>query len=140
MPLNKMRSIHDNNVFAINIHCEKKKIILHTEYYEGEDPEYTDVVFVNAIAHFFEHIWKGNILYGIEEFNPIDFYNDYESRLRFEHKYGFPISIESADIFSSEMHDKNLKTYIIDSSYGMSGWVICLKIKLRAKANKEPLA
>lgn len=135
-----MRSIHDNNIYAINIWCEENEIILHTEFHERDPSEYTDIIFENAIAHYFEHVWEGNILLGIEEFNPIDFYNDYESRLKEDHKYGLPISVDSADIFSSEIKDKKLKIYVIDSSYGMSGWVICSKMGFKAVDNKRFLA
>ena len=74
-PLENMKSIHDNNIYAISIRCEEKIIILHTEYYEIDPPEYTDILFENAILHHFEHTREGNILLDIEEENPDDFYN-----------------------------------------------------------------
>jgi hypothetical protein len=135
-----MKSIHDNNVYAISIQCEEKVIILHTEYHHADPPEYTDILFDNAIFHHFEHVREGNILLDIEEADPTEFYNDHGIWLKNEQKFGVPISVESVDQFVSHIKTKGLKIYIINPSYGMWGWVICLKIKYKTKENKMPLA
>ena len=140
MPLNKMRSIHDNNIYRISIGCENKRIILHTEYSAIDPPEYTDVVFNNVICHHFEHIWEGNILLDIEDVDTNAFYTDYESWLKSEEKYGFPVSVSSIDKFESEISSKGLKIYIINPSYGMWGWVICSNVEYQAKDKKLSLA
>jgi hypothetical protein len=135
-----MRSIHDNNVYAIDIRCEDKEIILRTEFLEKDLPEYTDVIFKNAIAHHFEHIWQGNILLDIEELDPQDFYSDYELELKNARKYGLPISVETADAFKVDVEEGGLKIYGIDPSYGFSGWVICSDIEYLDKEKKNTLA
>jgi hypothetical protein len=132
--------IHDNNIYAIDILCEAQKVILHTEYRYDEPAEYTDIIFSNAAAYQFEHIRQGNIVLDIEEFNPIEFYSDYAAALKEEDKYGLPISVKSADIFSAAITRNELKIYVIYSSYGMSGWIICSKMELRTRSCKNALA
>jgi hypothetical protein len=61
------RSVHDNNVYAFAVLCEQRRIVLHTEYRDGGAEEYTDVVFDGVVAHHFEDVLEGNILFGVEE-------------------------------------------------------------------------
>ena len=86
-----MISIHDNNVFAIDIRCEEKVIVLHTEFREGTLPECVDVVFSGVVAHRFDHVLDGNILLEITESQPGAFYEENSSYLREFQKYGLPI-------------------------------------------------
>lgn len=135
-----MITVHDNNVYAINIRCEDKEIILHTEFLEKDPPEYIDIIFKNVIAHHFKHIWPGNILLNIKELDPDDFYSEYERDLKTARKFGLPISVESADIFKTGINENGLQIYGIDPSYGLSGWVISSGVAYLAKLEKRTFA
>lgn len=64
------RSVHDNNVYAYAVLCEHRRIVLHTEYRHGDPEEYTDVVFDGVVAHHFEDVLDGNILFDVGEVDP----------------------------------------------------------------------
>lgn len=132
-----MTSIHDNNVYAVNILCGDKKIILHTEFIEKEPFEYTDVIFSGVITHQFNNVWEGNILLDIEKQNPTEFYNYFESDLKQKREYGLRIPTESADLFSSGVESNKLKIFEIFSSYGLSGWVICKDMNFKERVYRK---
>src|SRR5438105_7712303 len=60
-------SVHDNFVYAYSVDCEGRRLVLHTAFRDREPHELTDVVFRDVVAHHFEHVLPGNILFGVEE-------------------------------------------------------------------------
>ena len=63
-------SVHDNHVYSYKVDCEHKTLILHTAFRDKEAPEFTDIVFNIVLAHHFEHVLPGNILFDVEEIDP----------------------------------------------------------------------
>ena len=119
-----MISIHDNNVYAIDIQCKEKAIILHTEFREGKLTEYVDVVFSGVTAHHFYHVLDGNILFDITESPPQNFYEENKKYLQEFSRYGLPINCDSSKIFEEQIKKENLRIFEINPTYGLSGWVI----------------
>lgn len=110
---------------------------LHTEFTENDPPEYTDVLFTGVVAHHFENTFSGNIILGIDEYSPLDFHEAFKSELEYQGRYGLPISVESASLFISEIENRSLKNFIVSSSYGMSGWIICANMEILERPNKR---
>ncbi len=119
-----MISIHDNNVFAIDIRCNEKVIVLHTEFREAKPPEYVDVVFSGVVAHHFNHVLDGNILFDITESPPQTFYDENKEYFREFSRYGLDINCDDSEAFVEQVIQKNLRIFEINPSYGLSGWVI----------------
>ena len=132
-----MKSLHDNNIYSIEIRCEKKTILLHTEFLEGEVPEYTDVIFNDVIWHQFQHILEGNILFDIEEWPPDNFFKEYKETLNTISRYGFPLDFNTGQEFCDVLSKKNMKIFVINSSYGLSGWLIAENMKLLPRSRKK---
>jgi hypothetical protein len=63
-------SVHDNVVYAYAVLGEQRRLILHTEFRDGDAGEFTDVIFSSVIAHHFECVLSSNILFGIDEVDP----------------------------------------------------------------------
>jgi len=42
------RSVHDNNVYAYAVECERQRIVLYTTFRDGDAEEYTDVTFTGV--------------------------------------------------------------------------------------------
>ena len=135
-----MISIHDNNVFAIDIRCEEKVIVLHTEFREGTPPEYVDVVFSGVVAHHFNHVLDGNILLDITEWQPRAFYEENSRYLLEFQKYGLPIDCGNSETFVEHFIQANLRVFIIYASYGMSGWVIAENLEYVERGTKTDTA
>lgn len=132
-----MISIHDNNVFAIDIRCKERVIILHTEFREGRPPEYVDVVFSGVTAHHFNHVLDGNILFDITESPPQAFYEENKKYLREFRRYGLPINCDNSKIFEEQILKENLRIFEINPSYGLFGWVIAANLEY-LNGGKEP--
>jgi hypothetical protein len=124
-----MISVHDNNVFAIDIRCEEKVIVLHTEFREGTPPEYVDVVFSGVVAHHFNHVLDGNILFDTTEETPQTFYEENKKYLREFRRYGLPINCDDSKAFVEQIIQQNLRIFEINPSYGLFGWVIAAKME-----------
>lgn len=65
-----MRSVHDNIIYAYVVECERRRIVLHTHFRDGSANEYTDVIFSGVVAHHFECVPPGNILFDVTETLP----------------------------------------------------------------------
>lgn len=128
-----MRSIHDNNIYSIEIRCEENIIILYTDYLRKDATEHTDIIFNGVMGHRFENVLKGNIILDIEEFEPEKFYTAFETALLSYGRYGFPLIFSDSESFCIAMLQKKLKSFVIDSSYGLSGWVIAKDMILKEK-------
>jgi hypothetical protein len=62
-----MISVHDNHVYGCSLDFENHRITLHTYFRDKSPHEYTDIVFFGVVAHRFEHVLSGNILFDVTE-------------------------------------------------------------------------
>ncbi len=59
--------IHDNLLISYEVHCEKRTIMLRTEYCVEEKPtEFTNIVFEGVHGYNFENDAFGNIILDLE--------------------------------------------------------------------------
>jgi hypothetical protein len=119
-------SVHDNQVYSCQVDCEHKTIILHTVFRDKEAPEFTDVVFNNVLAHRFEHVRPGNILFDVEEIDPALIIRDQAAVFEKSRQYGWP-PVEyngDLDVLIATMKERRISGYSIDSSFGLPGWVL----------------
>ena len=63
-------SVHDNFVYAYSVDCEGRRLVLHTAFRDRPPQEFTDVVFRDVVAHHFEHVLPGNILFDVPHAQP----------------------------------------------------------------------
>jgi hypothetical protein len=129
-----MRSIHDNNVYSYVVDCERKRIVLHTSFAERELHEFTDVVFSGVVAHYFEHVLQGNILFAIDEADIESIVTEYADLFEKSWRYGWPLqSVEykgDVDFLVGWLRQHSVRAFKIDSSYGISGWVLATNYEL----------
>ena len=125
-------SIHDNIVTGYTVSCEKREIVLHTEFRHREPNEKTDVIFRGVEAY---HIIRDNmrsILFDVHEC-PIDqilmdFTFEFEDGVR----YAWPGPWNESPKVCREYFEKHeCKAWMISSSYGMGGFVIAKSIELK---------
>jgi hypothetical protein len=131
-----MRSIHDNNIYSLEVRCEQECIVLHTEFLVGESPEFTDIEFNGVKGHHFENVLEGNILFGIEESTSEEFYKENTATLEAYGRFGLPLSVKTKQEFVEDISKNNLKIFVISSSYGLTGWVISEGMELLEKSGK----
>ncbi len=126
-----MKSVHDNNIYSIEIKCEDNVIILHTKSDDGEAPKKTDIILKGVLGHQFENVLEGNIILNIEEWESEKLYSEFETTLITYASYGFPLRFSNSEEFCIEMQRKNLKAFVINSSYGLSGWIVANNMVLQ---------
>ncbi|HXC53397.1 MAG TPA: hypothetical protein VN634_21100 [Candidatus Limnocylindrales bacterium] len=119
-------SVHDNHVYAYVVDCEARRLVLHTAFRDKMPHEFTDVVFREVCAHFFEHVLKGNILFDVEEVSLERLLR--ENAVLFEDSWHFawpPIEYAGNLVtLVAKLTSGGTKAFSITSSYGLSGWVL----------------
>jgi hypothetical protein len=131
------QSIHDNNVYAYAVHCEQRRIVLHTEYRDGRAEEYTDVVFSGVVAHHFESPLSGNILFDITQVEPGHIVQTWSDLFDRQKNHGWPaIEYDKPQELISILVGMGVRGYEIGSSYGLSGWVLATQMNLRQRMAK----
>jgi len=138
----KDRSIHDNKVYAYSVLCERRQIVLYTEYRDGVSAgEFTDVIFSGVVAHHFQDVLSGNILFGIEEVGVADLVRDWTELFAGRKKYAWPDVMEYKDPedLIRMLEQRGVKAFEISSSFGLGGWVLATKKEVSERAAKmEP--
>jgi hypothetical protein len=130
------RSVHDNNVYGhvvINAsnHRSRYTVILFTESQHRAPPEYTNVIFRNTIAHGFENIKAGNILFGITETTIDELYTTYEHTFTAMKEEAWPLPFSRKQDFVLTVQAAKARAYIIESSYGLRGWILAEQMEIR---------
>jgi hypothetical protein len=84
------------------------------------------VIFSGVVAHFFEHVLPGNILFGIEEGDPKSLVDQYAERFKESWRYGWPQVDYKGDlsVLQDWLRDHSIRAFVIQSSYGLSGWIL----------------
>jgi len=135
------RSVHDNLVYGFTVDCERKRIVLYTEFRDGEAEEYTDVIFGGALAHHFQDVLASNILFGIEEVDVEKAVQEWKQRFVEGRPYGWPEGVEYREIgeLVTALRERGLKSFYISSSYGMGGFVLAREMRISARESKAEL-
>ena len=119
-------SVHDNVIYAYSVSCEERVLILHTAFRDREPQELTDIVFHDVVAHHFEHVLEGNILFDVEDMEVAALVRDNTNVFADSWRYGWP-AIEyrgDLDTLVRALQGAGIHAYAISSSYGLSGWVL----------------
>jgi hypothetical protein len=108
-----MLSIHDNNVYAYVVDCEHDRLILHTSFLDSEIREFTDVVFTGVVAHFFEHVLPGNILFAIEQVELKSVIETYAELFKESWRYGWPLVDYKGDlgVLQNWLGDRSIRAF-----------------------------
>jgi hypothetical protein len=136
------RSVHDNNVYAYVVDCERRRIVLHTEYRDGGAEEYTDVTFSGVVAHHFGDVMAANILFDITEVEPGDIVRRWAELFARRKNYGWPDGIRYDDPqeLMAALAGRGIRGYEIGSSYGLTGWVLGTGTVVSARAARVETA
>lgn len=127
-------SIHDNSLLGYEVDAAKQKITLRTEFIEASTSEKTDVIFSDVIAYHFVNDSFSTILYGIKEIDSNQIVM--ENWMAFEEGWkssGWPgewaTSKEKASAYISQ---NSIQGFSIESSIGMSGWVLAKSMRIQS--------
>jgi hypothetical protein len=119
-------SVHDNFVYAYTVDCERRRVTLHTAFRDREPHEFTDVIFHDVIAHWFEHVLPGNILFDVAEQDLGSIVQAHAAVFNESWRWGWPPVEYRGDLelLTATLQAQSARAYSIGSSYGLSGWVL----------------
>jgi hypothetical protein len=131
-------SVHDKLLYAYSVDCENRRIVLHTRFPTDSPTEYTDVIITGVVAHHFEHVLAGNILFDVTEIPLRDLVTGSAALFAAGKPYGWPDGIEyrDAEELIGILEGRGAHGFEISSSYGMSGWVIAQSMERRKRENR----
>jgi hypothetical protein len=134
-------NIHDNFVYAMAVHLEKRILILHTEYRDRQAPcELTDVRFVGLVAHYFEHVVEPSILLDIEEVSAEWVIQQWRELFERGKHYGWP-HIQYADLaeLSARLAEQGVLGYRVMGSCGLDGFVLAKGVEYQQRPRAAEL-
>jgi hypothetical protein len=135
------RSIHDNFVYGYAVACEQRQIVLHTEFRDGGAEEFTDVIFSGVVAHHFQDVLTGNILFGIEESDLEQVVQAWGELFAEGKRHGWPdvIEYDAPAHLVAILRERGVKAFEISSSFGLRGFVLGTAMEQRPRDSKASL-
>jgi hypothetical protein len=126
-------SIHDNLLVSYEVQCERRTIILRTEYrLENKPTEFMNVVFGGVQGYHFENDAFGNIIFEVEEV-PVDwFLTEYGAEIsELQRMAGSPGPwVKNLTSAPEYLHEHEIKPYVLSSSLGLSGWILAKEMSI----------
>jgi hypothetical protein len=126
-------AVHDNFVYALEVHLERRLLVLHTEYRDGPaEQEFTDVRFVGVVAHHFEHVAGPSILLDIEQVAAAWVVERWRELFERGKNYGWP-SVQHSDVggLGEELTRQRVHGYLVMGSCGLDGFVLAAGLEYR---------
>ncbi len=129
--------IHDSLLVGYSVDSKSQKLILYIEPHHGSAPAPFSVIFDGVAAHSFIAPLLPAILLDIESVSTDSLIRDeWESMEEGSNQCGWPGSwADSLDHALQHAASAALKGFYIDSSYGLSGWVLAQSVKLGTGAD-----
>ena len=124
--ITSLSKVHDSFILSYAVDFQEHTLKLKTQNANGNQILLT---FDGLLAHHFEHVSQDNILFGIDEISVEDFFAKYQGLLDKTLCYGFPCCC-SLDELHTRMHTEHLRVFVIDSSLGLNGFVLCKSIQI----------
>ena len=125
-------SVHDNYIISYEVHCEKRTILLRTEYREHDKViEFTNVYFEEVVAYHFDNDAFGNIIFDLNEAALEGFLKDYGPEiLELSRMNGRPTW--AADLASAPeyLREQGIKAFLLSASLGLAGWILARKMSI----------
>lgn len=122
-----MKSIHDNEIKNYFVDFEKKEIRMKVF---SEEKINKEIVFKNVFSHKFYNDMPYSIILDLEE-RPLSSFFKRNKELLLEGKRDFwPIDFDTMNDLEKEIEKQNQKYWILSSSYGLRGWVLCEEIEI----------
>lgn len=113
-------SVHDNQIIAYSVNSQKNEIHFQTIY--GD--ELTDVIFSGVKIYHFECDNFNSIIFDIYETSLEETYSENELIFSKLKNYSWITdNYEDKKDLIRKMEKLDIKSFVIHSSYGLSGWI-----------------
>ena len=137
-------SLHDNWIYAHQVDCELRTIVLHTVYPRGISPEFTDVIFGDVLVHHFETqcmsvdpSFPSNVLFDIEEEDAATTIDRYWGFISSKRNYGWPAGgWTTREDLVAKLTAQGHRCFHIQGTVGLDGFVFARTMSIAARAAK----
>jgi len=127
-PIDYASLVHDNIITSYQVDIENCILTMATKYNEKES---AIIEFPGLLAHKFDYVILSNVIFGIYQESIDSFIEKHNDFLNNSIKYGFPlITVKNIDSLKSELEKRDYKIFIIESSFGLNGFVIASDINI----------
>ena len=140
-------SVHDNWLYAHSVDYEKCRIVLHTVYPHVQPPEYTDVVFDGVVVHHFEQQRIGNgqtpanVLFDVEEADPVYVLKEFRELLERVRKYGWPgQEYEGVEDLAAQLTAGRARCFRVNGVCGLDGFVFASSLQFLTRSSRAEVA
>ncbi len=139
-------SVHDNEVYALAADYDQGRVVLYTFYPDTEPPEYTDVVFEGVVAQHFEQVGHRpavvNILFDVEEADPLHVLREFEDLLARAKNYGWPLrTYDSLEDLAARLTAGGAKCFRVNGvgGCGLDGFVFAASMRFRTRPSRAEI-
>lgn len=117
--------LHDNFVYAVTIQLERRTLVLHTEYRDGQGAgELTDLRFVGVVAHHFDDVVAPSILLHLEQVSVNRVIEEWRDLFAARKNYHWPIQFVDLDDLTRRLREESVTGIRIMSTCGLDGFVL----------------
>ncbi len=117
--------VHDNKILAYTVDFENKEITMKTINIKHE---IIFVKFKDVLVHYFEMAMPDSIIFDIDEYEGRKVVKEERELLKNTKAFCWPLAYENENDLIEKL--EGYKYYIINSSSGLTGWVLAKSIKL----------
>lgn len=118
------KDIHDNKILKYTVDFEDKEIIIKTI---NTKDEIIFIKFKDVLVHYFEMAMPNSIIYDIVECDGKEVINENKELLKNTKNFCWPIYYDTENQLIQKLEE--YKYYIINSSLGLTGWVLAKSIE-----------
>ena len=123
-------SIHDGVVIGYAVNFLKHELLIDIETVADE---IVTVAFDNYLAHDFEHVMAGSILFDIEEADVTTFFVKNREQFVAHKLHAWPIWYDDVEELKQYLQNNNYKCYVVFSSFGLSGYIFAETFEIKKK-------
>ena len=130
--------VGDRILYAYTVEAEAQRLTLHTEFRALAAPEHRllDVVFHDVLAHHFECVLPGNVLFDVEEVEARTVYEKHRALFERLKNYGWPpLEYDTPRDLFAKLAAAQIRTFDVASSCGLDGWVFAKRLELRPRTS-----
>lgn len=120
--------MHDDEIVEYSVNLKEKEVIIYT--YNNAEKKQRKIQFWEVLTHSFQCIIDCNIILDIYEDEISSFVNDNQEELTKMSGYCWPIDYQTEQELTDFLITNKYKYITINSSYGMSGWVLAKRYQI----------
>lgn len=116
--------VHDNEILTYTVDFENKEITMKTI---NRKREIIFVKFKDVLVHYFEMAMPNSIIFDIDEYEGKEVIKENRELLKNTKDFCWPVGYENESDLIKNL--EGYKYYIINSSSGLTGWVLAKSIE-----------